>query len=119
MKCCICGKEVRGYGNNPYPLCSIEDHESVCCTECDNKYVIRSRILAMKLSNREIKKGDVVIIFWSNESDSPIKILVDKGKFLAGYVETNKNLPEGCWKGTWGRFILNTKIDTYMVADNI
>lgn len=38
-KCCICGKEFEGYGNNPYPI----KPEGVCCNAC-NKFVVLSRI---------------------------------------------------------------------------
>ena len=26
-KCCICGKEIKGYGNNPWPV----KKEGLCC----------------------------------------------------------------------------------------
>ena len=38
-KCAICGKEIVGYGNNPYPLAE----EGQCCDECNVK-VIEARI---------------------------------------------------------------------------
>ena len=118
MKCCICGKEIEGYGNNPYPLCGSEDYESKCCTDCDNQYVIQARLMEMKLSRKEIEKGDLVVIFWAKDSDSPIRTLVDNGKFLAGYAEENEELPEGCWEGTWGGFLLNTNTDSFMVVED-
>ena len=37
--CCICGKEILGYGNNPYPL----KKEGRCCDEC-NLLVIQARM---------------------------------------------------------------------------
>lgn len=37
-KCCICGKEYEGWGNNAWPLA-----EGECCDEC-NKKVIEARI---------------------------------------------------------------------------
>lgn len=40
-KCCICGKEFEGYGNNPYPVMS---GEKCCCDEC-NDLVIFTRQL--------------------------------------------------------------------------
>ena len=42
--CNICGCTFSGYGNNPYPLCDINDFESRCCDECNSQYVIPSRI---------------------------------------------------------------------------
>lgn len=33
-KCCICGKEIKGYGNNAEPLA-----KGICCDECNVKVV--------------------------------------------------------------------------------
>ena len=38
--CCICGKEFKGWGNNPYPV----KMEGVCCDECNLKAVIPARL---------------------------------------------------------------------------
>ena len=35
-KCCICGKEFVGYGNNPYPV----RESGVCCDECNYRAVL-------------------------------------------------------------------------------
>lgn len=40
MKCCICGKEFEGYGNNPYPV----KYGGRCCDECNTKIVIPARM---------------------------------------------------------------------------
>lgn len=42
-KCCLCGKEFVGYGNNPSPL----SDNGVCCDECNVK-VIAARIKEIK-----------------------------------------------------------------------
>lgn len=42
MKCCICGKEIKGYGNNPWPL----KDNGQCCNECNVK-VIQERFKRM------------------------------------------------------------------------
>lgn len=42
FKCCLCDKEVEGYGNNPSPLSENEDDE--CCDECNLTKVIPARI---------------------------------------------------------------------------
>lgn len=39
--CCICGREIKGYGNNPEPL---DTHDKKCCDSCNLKYVIPARI---------------------------------------------------------------------------
>lgn len=54
FKCCLCGKDTAGWGNNPYPLCDEKDFESRCCDECNDTYVIPARILNCK-SVEELK----------------------------------------------------------------
>lgn len=44
FKCCLCGKIVKGYGNNPRPL----KDEGKCCDECNVKYVIPARIIELE-----------------------------------------------------------------------
>lgn len=39
MKCCICKKEIKGYGNNPFPL----KNKGRCCNDC-NSFVILARL---------------------------------------------------------------------------
>lgn len=46
--CCICGKEIEGYGNNPFPI----RNEGECCDECNYKYVLTARLNIIN------KKGD-------------------------------------------------------------
>ena len=41
MKCCLCDKEIIGYGNNPYPLDKREGAR--CCDKC-NIEVLKKRI---------------------------------------------------------------------------
>lgn len=53
MKCCICGREIKGYGNNPYPL--VKDEEARCCDDCD-MLVIAERIrLIAERARKEAK----------------------------------------------------------------
>lgn len=40
IKCCICGKEIEGYGNNPYPI----KQDGLCCDSCNINIVIPARI---------------------------------------------------------------------------
>ena len=39
-KCCICGKEIIGFGNNPWP---VKD-SGCCCDECNSRVVLQARI---------------------------------------------------------------------------
>ena len=41
-KCCICGKEFVGWGNNPYPV--VKDEDARCCDDCNMEFVIPARI---------------------------------------------------------------------------
>lgn len=40
--CCICGKEFKGWGNNPYPV--NKDEDARCCDDCNSAFVIPARI---------------------------------------------------------------------------
>lgn len=42
-KCCICGREFEGWGNNPWPV----ESEGECCDECNIEIVIPARISLM------------------------------------------------------------------------
>lgn len=42
LKCCLCGKKVVGYGNNPWPL--VKDIKSRCCDQCNTTKVVPARI---------------------------------------------------------------------------
>ena len=39
-KCCICGTEFIGYGNNAEPI-----KKGVCCDNCNSRFIINLRIL--------------------------------------------------------------------------
>lgn len=41
-ECCLCGKEINGFGNSPWPLRS--EGEGRCCDDCNNSLVIPARI---------------------------------------------------------------------------
>ena len=42
-RCCICNREIDGYGNNPYPIDKNENHR--CCDLCNMQYVIPARLV--------------------------------------------------------------------------
>ena len=42
MKCCLCGKEIKGYGNNPQPL--NDSPKARCCDKCNIIKVIPARL---------------------------------------------------------------------------
>lgn len=51
--CILCGKEFKGYGNNPAPL----KNEGVACNECNLKKVIPARIGASFGRKKEDKEN--------------------------------------------------------------
>ena len=44
-RCCLCGKEFEGWGNNPWPLALNEEER--CCDECNDTKVIPARLRLM------------------------------------------------------------------------
>lgn len=48
MKCCLCGKEIKDYGHNPWPLNKNVDDR--CCDECNSDKVIPARIANLTYS---------------------------------------------------------------------
>ena len=55
MKCCICGREIEGYGNNPHPVYA-DDFDARCCDECNDNVVIPLRILGLHRDDDEIAR---------------------------------------------------------------
>lgn len=56
MKCCICGKEIKGFGNNPIGAVNkkgeyidYKEPNDRCCNECNAKYVLVGRMYHMGL----------------------------------------------------------------------
>lgn len=39
-KCCICGREIEGMGNNPYPIWK----KGTCCDQCNSTVVLPERL---------------------------------------------------------------------------
>ena len=51
--CCICGKEIIGFGNNPWPI----KNSGCCCDECNSTVVIQARIeMLIKGENKNEKR---------------------------------------------------------------
>lgn len=63
FKCCLCGKECTGYGNNPEPLAK----EGRCCDKCNSTKVIPARLdkLGYILNYED---GDELDEVWTNGS---------------------------------------------------
>jgi len=59
-KCCLCGQEFDGFGNNPWPL--NNDENARCCDKCNAEKVIPARIMQV-YSKKEIKEGEADDIY--------------------------------------------------------
>lgn len=57
MNCCICGKEIEGYGNNPIPI----RKKRKCCNECDSKLVTAYRIIELDVSELKEEKFECLL----------------------------------------------------------
>ena len=51
FKCCLCGIEVEGYGNDPSPI-QTQNEDDECCDECNLAKVIPARINLVILKNK-------------------------------------------------------------------
>ena len=58
MKCCICGEEIKEYGNNPYGALDEKGNpinwksEDECCDKCNMQYVIPGRLLMIRRNKK-------------------------------------------------------------------
>ena len=44
--CCICGRPIENYGNNPWPV--VEDPDEKCCDVCNYTEVIPARLTRLR-----------------------------------------------------------------------
>ena len=82
MKCCICGKEIVGYGNSPSPLAGNK-----CCDECNAKVVMPVRLFLNTLQTQNyamlIKEHEVVLV----KPDNKYFTLKELQTAVEGYIE--------------------------------
>lgn len=60
-KCCLCGQEFEGFGNNPWPL--NNDENARCCDKCNAEKVIPARIMQAYSKKEDIKEGEYSDIY--------------------------------------------------------
>lgn len=68
MKCCICGKEIEGYGNNPMPVAG-----TACCDECNNKVIVPLRVFLTTL-----RAQNLAILITGSE----VQLVQPKGRYF-------------------------------------
>lgn len=116
MICCICGVTLldSDIGCNPWPLAGRHEHK-VCCNDCD-KLVNSARRMQRFNQERfdtEIKVGDNIAIFWSQDSTIPTEFITKNKEFLRGKVEKIiKRKGSIYYCGSWGSFRI-AKTDEY------
>lgn len=44
IKCCFCGKEIEGWGNDPRPIVIADEIMPRCCDDCHVKIVLPTRV---------------------------------------------------------------------------
>lgn len=126
MRCCICGEDFNGFGNNPFPLVQRDDYESRCCNDCD-EHVVSARLLGLKKQlDLDIKQSDeeltkfledkYIVIFWSSRSNLPTDRIKNTGKFLTG--EIIGQVAKKKVAGSWGNFLLDLEKDSYIVINS-
>ena len=54
--CCLCGKTIEGWGNNPWPVSKGENDR--CCGECNCTLVIPARLARMEMAQLEGEKDE-------------------------------------------------------------
>lgn len=82
MKCCICGKEIKGYGNSPFPIAGNK-----CCDECNTNIVLPARIFINEIKNEKwalwITKNKVQFV----KPSGSVFTLKELQKLVGGYIE--------------------------------
>lgn len=88
MKCCICGKEIEGYGNNPEPIKS----KGVCCDSCNEKFVIPSRLFALGRAAVLLTENEMQYITPKNGTFTLEELQEMVGGFIEFAPSTNEDL---------------------------
>lgn len=88
MKCCLCGKEIHGLGNNPWPVDKTD--EARCCDDCNMLTVVPARLA--ELVDGKCRRD-------KEEKEKPLKLDRDefikfKRETLAPVIEADKRLQE-------------------------
>lgn len=121
MKCCVCGKEIVGYGNSASPL-----NGSKCCDECNLKVVVPLRIFLRGLEAQEyallVKEKEVQLV----KPDDKYFTLKELQTAVNGYIEVVPSIfrnylevlnEEGKLKGLYFNVITYLLLDRQYVGN--
>jgi len=116
MKCCICGKEIKGYGNSALPLV-----EGVCCDHCNNFVVVPSRMYMLAKDKGCEKMAHDFISQEQPLAQIGAKVLILEMKSEPNYSGKSGIIEHiddiGQLHGTWGGCALIPTEDTYFIID--
>ena len=79
MKCCICGKEIKGSGHNPSPFIGAK-----CCDKCNGELVVPLRMVLNDRKTAVVLKPNQVGIIKPNDQYFSLKELQN---LVDGYIE--------------------------------
>ena len=82
MKCCICGKEFEGWGNDPCPV--VMDEDAKCCDKCDMEVVLPARIRKMRAERPKNETSRTELL----RAMSTIVSAINNGEIIYGWLST-------------------------------
>lgn len=89
-KCCICGSDIEGYGNNPAPVAG-----KCCCDKCNNNVIVPYRLFLANLGKNNcgllVKKDSLELITPKKDKFT----LSELQKFVDGYIEEEAQILTG------------------------
>lgn len=59
--CCICGDKMSGFGNNPFPMCEVDDVKSRCCDTCNSMWVFPVRVAVSKANAQSPEEARAIV----------------------------------------------------------
>ena len=82
MKCCICGKTFRGFGNNPDPIKDVDgqllDEKLRCCDACDVNFVIPYRLAQLTNHQHELRRIQNKVNLLRGRDTRRIRVVVER-----------------------------------------
>ena len=110
-KCNLCGQEIQGWGNNPWPLCDREDEKSQCCNDCNSNLIIPARLIQMQSEKKNPEVGDKIMIFWMHDEPRVKDYMLRTGEITE--IDDIGQL----W-GSWGTLAIDPKVDNFCVLND-